>query len=44
VEQNAQLALKTATRGYVLEAGSITLSGSTAELAADDRVQKAYLG
>ena len=44
VEQNAQLALKTAARGYVLEAGSITLSGSTAELAGDDRVQKAYLG
>ncbi len=44
VEQNAGLALGIATRGYVLESGSIAVSGSAAELAADDDVRKAYLG
>ena len=44
VEQNAQLALQTATRGYVLEAGDCTINGPAAELAADERVKKAYLG
>lgn len=44
VEQNAGLALDIATRGYVLEAGSIAVSGTAAELATDDDVRKAYLG
>lgn len=44
VEQNAQLALQSATRGYVLEAGNIMFSGGGAELVDDDRVKKAYLG
>jgi branched-chain amino acid transport system ATP-binding protein len=44
VEQNAQAALKLASRGYVLETGRITLSGTGAELAADRRVRDAYLG
>jgi branched-chain amino acid transport system ATP-binding protein len=44
VEQNARMALSVATRGYVIETGSITLSGSAADLAADPKVKKAYLG
>jgi branched-chain amino acid transport system ATP-binding protein len=44
VEQNARMALSVATRGYVLETGTITLSGSAAELAADPEVKRAYLG
>ncbi len=44
VEQNANLALKIADRGYVLEAGCITLSGAASELITDERVKKAYLG
>lgn len=44
VEQNANLALQIADRGYVLEAGCITLSGQALELLNDDRVKKAYLG
>ena len=44
VEQNAHMALSVATRGYVLETGTITLSGSAAELAADPNVKRAYLG
>ena len=44
IEQNANMALKTADRGYVLETGSITLSGTGAELLAHDAVKKAYLG
>jgi branched-chain amino acid transport system ATP-binding protein len=44
VEQNARMALSVATRGYVLETGVITLSGSAAELAADPKVKQAYLG
>ncbi len=44
VEQNARLALKLAHRGYVLETGSITLSGSAEMLRNDRRVQGAYLG
>ena len=44
VEQNARMALAVATRGYVLETGTITLSGSAAELAADPKVTRAYLG
>jgi branched-chain amino acid transport system ATP-binding protein len=44
VEQNAHLALQYADRGYVLEAGRVTISGPAADLAADDRVRQAYLG
>lgn len=44
VEQNANLALQIADRGYVLEAGSITLTGVASELITDERVKKAYLG
>ncbi|MUG97358.1 ATP-binding cassette domain-containing protein [Scytonema sp. UIC 10036] len=44
VEQNANLALQIADRGYVLEAGCITLSGLASELMTDERVRKAYLG
>ncbi len=44
VEQNARAALKLAHRGYVLETGRITLTGSGSELAADRRVRDAYLG
>lgn len=44
VEQNAEMALKVADRAYVLESGRITLTGTGAELAASDRIKKAYLG
>ena len=44
VEQNARAALAIADRGYVVETGRISASGSAAELLADDRVQAAYLG
>ena len=44
VEQNARKALQIADRAYVLETGSITLSGTGAELASSDAVRKAYLG
>jgi branched-chain amino acid transport system ATP-binding protein len=44
VEQNASKALEIADRAYVLETGSITLSGTGAELAESDEVRKAYLG
>jgi branched-chain amino acid transport system ATP-binding protein len=44
VEQNAGLALEIAQRGYVLETGSIVVSGSSTELAGNDDVRKAYLG
>lgn len=44
IEQNAKAALEVADRGYVLETGRITLSGSGKELLADDRVRSAYLG
>jgi len=44
VEQNANLALQIANRGYVLEAGCITLAGTASELMNDERVKKAYLG
>ena len=44
VEQNANLALQTAHRGYVLEAGKLALTGLTSELLQDERVRKAYLG
>ena len=44
VEQNAKRALAIADRAYVLETGRITLSGTGAELASDERVKEAYLG
>ena len=44
IEQNANMALHTADRGYVLETGRITLSGSGKELLADESVKAAYLG
>ena len=44
VEQNASLALQHADRGYVLEAGRITISGPAPELLRDERVRQAYLG
>ncbi len=44
VEQNVAVSLKLASRGYVLENGRITLSGTGEELLADDGVRKAYLG
>lgn len=44
VEQNAQMALSIADRAYVLGTGKITMSGSAADVLADDRVRAAYLG
>ncbi len=44
VEQNAQKALSIADRAYVLETGSISLSGNANELINDESVRKAYLG
>jgi branched-chain amino acid transport system ATP-binding protein len=44
VEQNVAMALDLAARGYVLENGRITLTGTTAELRANDAVRAAYLG
>jgi branched-chain amino acid transport system ATP-binding protein len=44
VEQNARMALSVATRGYVLETGSLTLQGTAEELMSEARVKAAYLG
>lgn len=44
VEQNAELALSIASRGYVLRTGEVVLSGEAAQLAADPAIQEAYLG
>ena len=44
IEQNANMALKTANTGYVLETGRITLSGTGRELLANESVKAAYLG
>ena len=44
VEQNTRLALAVSHRAYVLRTGEIALSGKAADLAADEDVQKAYLG
>ncbi len=44
VEQNARKALQVAHRGYVMQTGSITISGSAKDLLADPRVIEAYLG
>ena len=44
VEQNARMALSIADRAYVLETGSVALSGTGRELMASDKVREAYLG
>jgi branched-chain amino acid transport system ATP-binding protein len=44
VEQNANLALDIASKGYVLETGTIVASGTAAELRSDESIRKAYLG
>ena len=44
VEQNAFGALSIADRGYVMETGTISLSGTAEELIADPRIREAYLG
>ena len=44
IEQNARAALRTATRGYVMETGSITLEGNSIDLLENPRVVSAYLG
>ena len=44
VEQNDKMALNIANRAYVLETGSIVMSGDASVLANDDKVKKAYLG
>lgn len=44
IEQNANMALSISNRGYVLETGSIVLSGTGQELLASDEVRRAYLG
>ncbi|WP_321493634.1 ABC transporter ATP-binding protein [uncultured Desulfobacter sp.] len=44
VEQNANLALKIADRGYVMETGTITMTGTGEKLLANEAVKQAYLG
>ncbi len=44
VEQNAHLALQAAQTAYVLEAGKIVLSGTSAEIQSDDAIRASYLG
>lgn len=44
IEQNAFLALKTASRAYVLETGKISMQGDAKDLLVDERVKAAYLG
>ena len=44
VEQNAQKSLEIADRGYIMELGRITVSGTSEELRCNDLVRKAYLG
>ena len=44
VEQNAQMALQTAQRGYVLESGTVVLEDEAPALLGNDRVRKSYLG
>jgi branched-chain amino acid transport system ATP-binding protein len=44
VEQNANMALSIADRGYVLQTGEVVLSGPASELQASDELKKAYLG
>jgi branched-chain amino acid transport system ATP-binding protein len=44
VEQDVQIALERADRGYVLENGRVVLEGSSAELLSSEKVRAAYLG
>ena len=44
VEQNARMALRTADRAYVLESGSIALTGAAKDLLDSDSIRAAYLG
>ena len=44
VEQQAELALSIASRGYVLATGAIVLQGTARELLDDPQIQEAYLG
>lgn len=44
IEQNANMALRTADIGYVMETGTITMKGSGQELLTDEKVRAAYLG
>lgn len=44
IEQNAKAALEISDYAYVMETGTITMSGNGMELLNDDRVKKAYLG
>jgi branched-chain amino acid transport system ATP-binding protein len=44
VEQNARMALRSADRAYVLEVGSVVLSGLATDLLEDDQLKAAYLG
>jgi branched-chain amino acid transport system ATP-binding protein len=44
VEQNAYMALRLASRAYVLETGTVALSGAGHELLGDPRVKETYLG
>lgn len=44
VEQNAKMALAVSDRAYVLETGTISMSGKASDLLRDDKVKKAYLG
>jgi len=44
IEQNANMALKTADTGYVLETGRITMQGAGIDLLNDEKVKQAYLG
>jgi branched-chain amino acid transport system ATP-binding protein len=44
VEQNAKMALEIANRAYVLETGTVAMSGDADELSNNPQVQKAYLG
>ncbi len=44
VEQNAKLALQAADRGYVMESGSVTMTGNADDMLHDPRVKAAYLG
>lgn len=44
IEQNAKMALSISNRAYVLETGSVVLSGTGQELLESDEIQKAYLG
>jgi len=44
IEQNAQMALRLANRGYVLETGAVAIEGTSPELKSNDKIRKAYIG